>query len=82
MRCLIIDDDASPRVLIEKIITASGHYALGVESCKAAVHALATQDFDVAIVDMEMPEKPGPITIANLRAISPQLLILVVLRVR
>ena len=78
MRCLIVDDDLSPRVLITKLITDSGHYATGVASGKDAVHALASQQFDVAIVDMEMPGKSGAATIADLRAIAPELRVLVV----
>ena len=78
MRCLVIDDDVSPRELIERLIRRSGHRVTAVGTDFAAVRAMATQKFDVAIVDMEMPGKGGPATIEALREYDPQLRVLVV----
>ena len=78
MRCLIIDDDESPRMLMARLILRSGHACMAVDGPKAAVAALAAERFDIAIVDMEMPDGGGVPTIASLRQIDPQLRILVV----
>lgn len=78
MRCLIVDDDPSPRHLMALVIQRSGHSATEVGDGNAAVHAMSTQSFDIAIVDMEMPGKNGASTIDSLRSIDPNLRILVV----
>ena len=78
MRCLIIDDDESARILMERLIVRAGHRAEAVPSCDKAMAALHDDDFDVAIVDMEMPGSSGPETIERLRAVRPMLRILVV----
>jgi DNA-binding NarL/FixJ family response regulator len=78
MRCLIVDDDPSPRQLMARVIARSGHSATEVGDGNAAIHAMSTQSFDIAIVDMEMPGMSGASTIDSLRAIDPGLRVLVV----
>ncbi len=78
MRCLIIDDDESPRLLMERLIELAGHKATAVASCREAVKVMVQDGFDVAIVDMEMPGQNGTDTIDALRGIDPQLRVLVV----
>jgi len=78
MRCLIIDDDESPRSLMARLILRSGHAAMAVDGPKAALEAMSRERFDIAIVDMEMPEGSGPTLIGNLRQVDPELRVLVV----
>jgi DNA-binding NarL/FixJ family response regulator len=78
MRCLILDDDPSPRELIENLISRSGHRATAVASFREAIAALSSGHFDLAIVDMEMPDVSGETAIAGLRARAPDLRILVI----
>ncbi|RMH39889.1 MAG: response regulator [Deltaproteobacteria bacterium] len=78
MRCLIIDDDESPRTLMARIVTDAGHRAIAVASGDAAMAALRDHGFDVALVDMEMPGMDGADTIARLRRLAPGLRVLVV----
>ncbi|HET6611797.1 MAG TPA: response regulator transcription factor [Kofleriaceae bacterium] len=78
MRCLIVDDDESPRELLSLLITRSGHEAMAVASAGSALTALEERDFDVAIVDMEMPGAGGATTITTLRSRDPNLRVLVV----
>jgi DNA-binding NarL/FixJ family response regulator len=78
MRCLIIDDDASPRRLMEHLVTRAGHQVASVSSGSAGIAAVGVSSFDVAIIDMEMPGRGGPDTITALRAIDPHLRVLVV----
>lgn len=78
MRCLIIDDDESPRMLIARLILRSGHACMAVDGPKAAMAAMAAERFDIAIVDMEMPDGGGVPMIGRLRQVDPQLRILVV----
>ena len=78
MRCLIVDDDESPRTLMTKLIVRAGHQATAVNCGRAAIETARTQSFDVAIVDMEMPGRNGAATISGLRALDPGLRVLVV----
>ncbi len=78
MRCLIIDDEESPRMLMEHLVTRAGHSATAVDSAHAALVVLKNTQFDVALVDMEMPQHGGPVTISFLKSKFPRLPILVV----
>lgn len=63
---------------MEHLVTRAGHRATAVESAHAALLALKQTQFDVVMVDMEMPSHNGPATISFLKAKFPQLPILVV----
>jgi DNA-binding NarL/FixJ family response regulator len=78
MRCLIVDDDESPRVLIERLVAQTGHRAVGVEDAAAATAAVEAEIFDVAIVDLELPGHGGAHLIARLRERVPAMRVLVV----
>ena len=78
MRCLIIDDDESPRLLICRLISHSGHQATAVDGYQSAISAVRGGSFDVAIVDMELPDVSGENLIARLRAEAPDMRLLVV----
>jgi DNA-binding NarL/FixJ family response regulator len=78
MRCLILDDDETPRVLMERLISRAGHRATAVAQFADALSLLESEQFDVAIVDMEMPDTSGETAIAVLRMKRPDLRILVV----
>ena len=78
MRCLIIDDDDSPRVLMERLVARAGHRATGCASPLAGLEAAIQRPYDVAIVDMEMPGMSGAELIAELRRVTPGIRVLVV----
>jgi DNA-binding NarL/FixJ family response regulator len=78
MRCLIIDDDESARALMQRLITAAGHRATAVKDGTAGLTALASAGYDVALVDLELPDMKGDEAIAGLRRLAPDLRVLVV----
>jgi DNA-binding NarL/FixJ family response regulator len=78
MRCLIVDDDESPRQLMLRIVTAAGHRAVAVPSGTDAMAVLASEGFDVALVDLEMPGMGGADAIPRMRTVAPGLRVLVV----
>lgn len=78
VRCLIIDDDDSPRVLMERLITRAGHRATSCTNAVAGLEAVAATPFDVVIVDLEMPGMHGAELITELRRTTPELRVLVV----
>ncbi len=78
MRCLIVDDDENPRVLMERLIGTAGHRVMAVSELEQAIAAIAQEHFDIAIVDMEMPDAAGDTVITKLRELRPEIRILVV----
>jgi DNA-binding NarL/FixJ family response regulator len=78
VRCLIIDDDESPRTLIERILSRAGHRTTTCSTPAEGLAAATASGFDVAIVDLEMPGMSGAITIGELRKIAPTIRVLVV----
>jgi len=78
MRCLVVDDDESPRRLITTLIERSGHIVVAVANGRAATAMAAREAFDIAVVDLEMPGQSGTDTIAELRRLCPGTRVLVV----
>lgn len=78
MRCLIVDDDDSPRTLMERLLRRAGHRVRCAASFESARDALETGGVDVALLDLELPGIAGPAAIAALRELSPRTRILVV----
>lgn len=72
-RVLVIDDDKYVRMSIRAVLEAAGY---AVDDASNAFDGLALQDtnaFDVAIVDLIMPQKDGLETIQDLKSNDPDL---------
>jgi DNA-binding NarL/FixJ family response regulator len=78
VRCLIIDDDESPRTLMERLLARAGYRPMSCASPMEGLAAAAQGPYDVAIVDMEMPGMDGAALITELRRMVPGIRILVV----
>ncbi len=59
LRILVAEDRMANRRLVEAILTKRGHKPVLVENGRLAVEALAEDDFDVVLMDMQMPEMDG-----------------------
>ena len=78
MRCLVIDDNAEARFLSERILRRNGYRAVCVSGGTAALKAATEERFDVALVDLGMPDMSGTDTIRELRKLDGRIRILVV----
>lgn len=78
MRCLVVDDDDSPRELIVRVLRRGGHRVAGAPDMVAAREYLAGDDVDVVLLDLEMPGTRGPDAIAQVRELCPGARVLVV----
>ena len=58
-RALIVDDDADIRELLRAILSRAGHEVVTAVDGADAVQHLATEHFDVVVLDVEMPEMSG-----------------------
>lgn len=58
-RVLVADDNATNQEVIRLILENAGHNVLVVSDGEEALDALETESFDVALVDMHMPQRSG-----------------------
>lgn len=74
-RILVVDDDAGNRETLSELLGLSGHDVVTADSGNAALDATAhaTPAFDVALVDLAMPDMNGVELARRLRAIDPAL---------
>src|SRR3954471_5210024 len=59
MRVLIVDDHPPTRDLIARAMTRAGHVAVAEPTCAAATERLECERFEVAILDVMLPDGSG-----------------------
>jgi CheY-like chemotaxis protein len=67
LRILIADDDPINQHLAYTILTNRGHEAIVVSDGKEAVTAAADSEFDLILMDVQMPEMSGFEATASIR---------------
>jgi CheY-like chemotaxis protein len=72
-RVLVIDDQAHVRAAVCAVLKSIGFEALAVESGRKGLSELEKSSFDLAIVDIYMPEMDGVQFIKALRQRTPNL---------
>jgi CheY-like chemotaxis protein len=77
-RVLVIDDQQYVRAAIVVALRANGFDAVAVESGRLGLNALENSAFDLAIVDIYMPDMDGVKLIKALRERAPNLPILAI----
>ncbi len=68
MRVLIVDDNSTNLVVICKILEKLGHRPRGVGSAAEGIAALQSPDFDLVLMDCQMPEMDGYEATQNIRS--------------
>ena len=58
-RALIVDDNRTCRLALDKILTKAGFETIQAEDGKAGLEAYSQQDFDIIFLDIVMPEIDG-----------------------
>jgi len=59
LRVLLAEDNAIGRVLMESLLTSAGHAVACVANGLAVLAALMDQDFDLVLMDVQMPRMDG-----------------------
>jgi len=75
---LVIDDDEDFRFILTRTLEKEGYRVQAVGSGAEALEALKSQRFDLALVDIKMPEMGGRETVKEIRKLDPQLRVLLV----
>lgn len=76
-RVLVIDDEADMREMLALSLSLEGFIVETADSGRAAVRWVELSKFDVAVTDLRMPEMDGIETIVALRAVDPDLPVIV-----
>ena len=77
MKILIIDDDRGVRKFIRKALSKLDYTIFDAENGEIALNAMSDEEnFDLAIVDILMPEKEGLETIREIKNLYPEMKII------
>ncbi len=67
-RILVVDDDQMNLMRAKMILAKGGYEILTAESGKAALEIVEEETVDLLLLDIEMPEMSGIVTLEKLRA--------------
>ena len=76
-RILVIDDDHAIRSVVTLLLERSGHQAVVAENGRRGLRILDSDDFDLLIIDIFMPEMDGLEAIRLVRQTKPAMPIIV-----
>lgn len=65
---LIVEDNPEVAGLLSEIVTATGYEAFAVATGQAALDALVSADFKLALIDLTLPDIPGEDVARAIRA--------------
>ncbi|MGD9380307.1 MAG: response regulator, partial [candidate division WOR-3 bacterium] len=72
MHILVVDDESAQRELLAGFLKKQGHVVTTAASGVEAVGLNTTTGFDLAILDLKMPELDGIETIVRMKEIDPE----------
>ena len=73
-KVLIVDDDIDVVNAMQEYLTACGYMAVGCTSGREAIEKLKTNDFEIILTDLMMPEMNGVELLKAARDIDPHLM--------
>ncbi len=77
-KILIIDDDAELRTNLTEILGGAGYYTDEATSGKEAIAKVASENFDVAVLDFMMPGMSGIDVLAEFAKIAPKIKVIMI----
>ncbi|MFG1480036.1 sigma-54 dependent transcriptional regulator [Xanthobacter sp. V4C-4] len=75
---LVVDDEAPFVRSLVYALRKEGMKPTGVNGCAAALDVLRAQEIDLALVDLRMPEVDGMETLARIKALAPELPVIMI----
>jgi DNA-binding NtrC family response regulator len=70
---LVIDDDRSARMLLERVLTRAGHRVSLVDTAEEGLDKLKAEPFDLLVTDKNLPGLDGLEVLKQARAVRPRL---------
>ena len=77
-KILVIDDDKSARLLLERVLTRAGHTVMLVDSGEQGLSLLAKESYDLIITDKNLPGIDGLEVLRLARTHQPRLQAIVI----
>ena len=77
-RILVVDDDAAIRDSLRLTLERAGYRATTVDGGEKAIDAFRTDQFDLVLLDLKMPEMDGIETLRALRKLDAEVPIYIV----
>jgi DNA-binding NtrC family response regulator len=75
---IVIDDDSQMRKMLSEVLSDEGYSVETVENGKDAVKLCGKMPFDVALVDIELPDIKGTELLIRLKLIQPKMVNIII----
>ncbi|HMK94832.1 MAG TPA: response regulator [Candidatus Limnocylindrales bacterium] len=75
---LIVDDDAKIREMLSDILTDRGYIVKSVETGKEAVQESFNQLYNLALIDIRLPDMEGTELLTKLRKTEPEMIKIII----
>lgn len=75
---LIVDDDVAVRTMLSTVLNDEGYLVEAVENGKQAVKTCEKSSFDVALIDIELPDMKGTELLNKLKRIQPKMIRIII----
>lgn len=75
---LIVDDDRGVRLMLSTVLNDAGYVVEAVENGKKAIKACEESSFDVALIDIELPDMKGTELLDRLKKLQPRMLRIII----
>ena len=75
---LVVDDDAGVRDMLSSVLNGEGYVVEAVENGKKAIKACEKLFFDVALIDIELPDMKGTELLARLKEMRPKMVRIII----
>ena len=75
---LVVDDDTEVRDMLSSVLNDEGYVVEAVENGKKAIKACEKLFFDVALIDVELPDMKGTELLARLKKMWPKMVRIII----
>jgi DNA-binding NtrC family response regulator len=75
---LVVDDDEAVRIMLSSVLNDEGYVVEAVENGKKAIKACEKSPFDVALIDIELPDIKGTELLDRMKKIQPKMIRIII----